>query len=150
MGQPSIVRVSRTPGRTRGILFFGATCGGVPLTLVDLPGYGYARVAKSDKARWGHLIESYLERRPTLRAVVCLIDARHEAQPADRELVEFVAACRRRRILVATKIDKLSKAARGPAVEALSRAFGERVLGVSAVEGAGLEPLKQAILGATD
>src|SRR6266699_1665158 len=84
----SFARVSRTPGRTREINFFRVNNGFV---LVDLPGYGYARICKEQKAAWKPLMESYLRRTSQLRGIVLLLDIRREPSDDDRDMLEFLA-----------------------------------------------------------
>ena len=99
----SAARVSRTPGRTREINFFRVNDAFV---LVDLPGYGYARVAKERKAEWRPMIEGYLSTSPQLRGLVLLLDARRDPSDDDRAMLEFLAE-RETPVLVAiTKMDK--------------------------------------------
>src|SRR5947207_443534 len=77
LARKSLARTSSTPGRTRQINFFDvAVAGGPELAFVDLPGYGYAKVSKTEAAGWKDLLEGYLQGRPTLRGVVLLVDAR--------------------------------------------------------------------------
>src|SRR5215813_2917072 len=83
-GRSTLARVSNTPGRTREINFF--TLGG-RLMLADLPGYGYARVSKTESAKWTELIFAYLSGRPSLRRVVLLIDSRRAPLPQDVEVM---------------------------------------------------------------
>ncbi len=149
MQRKNLVRTSNTPGRTREINLFSArTLDGLEINLVDLPGYGYAKVSKTDKRAWGPMLEGYLSSRPTLRAVVILVDIRRGVQEDDRALVEFLRAARTAQenkkvqpIVVATKMDKLALAKQKPAVMALKKAAKIPVLGFSAVTGDGREQL---------
>ena len=111
-----LVKTSSTPGKTRLINFF--TING-RYGFVDLPGYGYARGSKAERARWGPLVEGYLKKRPTLKAVVLIMDLRHEPFATDLQMVEWLAHQEISTILVATKADKL---ARGRQKEHLKRA----------------------------
>lgn len=86
-GQNALARVSHTPGRTRQLNFFNL---GDRLTLVDMPGYGYAQASKSVKADWQGLMFDFLRGRPTLRRVLLLLDARIETKPADRAAMELL------------------------------------------------------------
>src|SRR4051812_3446553 len=104
----SFARVSRTPGRTREINFFRINNGFV---LVDLPGYGYARVSKEKKAEWKPLIESYLRRTTQLRGIVLLLDIRRDPSDDDRAMLDFLAETEVPTIVALTKTDKLSKTA---------------------------------------
>lgn len=104
----SFVRVSRTPGRTREINFFSVNN---EFVLADLPGYGYAKIAKSRKAEWRPLIEGYLAKSPKLRGVVQLLDVRHKPTEDDRQMLDFLASLEIPTLIAVTKVDKLSKKA---------------------------------------
>ena len=100
----AFARVSNTPGRTREINFFKVND---RFVLVDLPGYGYARIAKTRKAEWLPLIEGYIRHAPTLRGVVQLLDVRHPASDDDLQMLDFLAELGAPTIVALTKIDKL-------------------------------------------
>jgi GTP-binding protein len=100
----AFARVSNTPGRTREINFFKVN---ERFVLVDLPGYGYARVSKTRKAEWLPLIEGYLRRATALRGVVQLLDVRHAASSDDLQMLDFLADIGVPTIIALTKIDKL-------------------------------------------
>jgi len=104
-GRRALARVSKTPGRTQTINFF--TLGEAGL-LVDLPGYGYARVPQALRAQWGELVGSYVRSRESLIGVVVLIDARHPLMPLDRQLLGWLGDARQKLVLL-TKADKLSR-----------------------------------------
>ena len=100
----AFARVSNTPGRTREINFFKVN---EKFVLVDLPGYGYAKISKARKAEWLPLIEGYLRQAPTLRGVVQLLDVRHAASTDDLQMLDFLADVGVPTIVALTKIDKL-------------------------------------------
>lgn len=104
----NLAKISHTPGKTRQINFFLVN---ENLHFVDLPGYGYAKVSKSIQENWGKLIEEYLEKSQNLKGVVLLIDARHEPFEADLQLLEWLDFYQREKLVVLTKIDKLSRSA---------------------------------------
>ncbi len=104
----NLAKISHTPGKTRLINFFLIN---ENLHFVDLPGYGYAKVSKSMKESWGNLIEEYLKKSQNLRGVVLLIDARHEPFEADLQLLEWLDSYHREKLVVLTKIDKISRSA---------------------------------------
>ncbi len=106
LGRKKLVKVSSTPGKTQTINFFLIN---KSFFLVDLPGYGYAKVSKSLKYSWGKLIESYLANSEQLRCVVMLIDIRHPLQSMDRDLLLWLNENHIPVCLVGTKADKLSK-----------------------------------------
>jgi GTP-binding protein len=100
----AFARVSNTPGRTREINFFKVND---LFVLADLPGYGYARIAKTRKAEWLPLIEGYLRISPALRGVVQLLDVRHHPSEEDIQMLDFLADIEAPTVVCLTKIDKL-------------------------------------------
>lgn len=148
----SLVRTSKAPGATRQVNQFRVVTTVPPLELyvVDLPGYGYAVRSKAERTSWGTLIEAYLTTRETLRALVLLIDIRRGIEDDDRQLVEFWEHERPGKpiILVATKLDKLALNKRKPAMVAMQKACGVRVVGFSAVTGDGREDLWRLLASA--
>jgi GTP-binding protein len=154
-GRGGLARVSGTPGRTRALQFFELSVQPAPaaaplrLRLCDLPGYGYARVSRSEQAGWAGMIEEYLSGREALRAVVLIVDARREPPASDREALAFLAAQGRPVVVAATKMDKLSKSHRGLAARAAERALGlptGSVVPFSATEGPGADALWARLL----
>jgi GTP-binding protein len=111
LGQ-KLAHVSSTPGRTRTINFIGIyakTAQPHPeMLLVDLPGYGYAKLSKEISAEWPKFIEPYLQERETLALSIILIDSNIPAQPPDRHLIDFLRSVGRDFLVVATKADNLS------------------------------------------
>ena len=141
----SFARVSRTPGRTREINFFRVNNGFV---LVDLPGYGYARVSKEKKSEWRPMIESYLRRTTQLRGLVLLLDIRREPSEDDRAMLDFLAEVEVPTIVALTKIDKLSKAGAQERAAEIIRALAlqaDQVIPFSAHTGEGRVELLEAI-----
>jgi GTP-binding protein len=137
-----LVRTSATPGATRGLNLFRATLrGGAQLDLVDLPGYGYAKVSKTERGSWGPLIEGFLTRRTGLRAVVVIVDARRGLEPDDAQLLDFLAHHALPTFVVATKLDKLPANKQKPAVASIAREAGVRAFGFSSEDGTGREAL---------
>ena len=141
----SFARVSRTPGRTREINFFRINNGFV---LVDLPGYGYARVSKEKKAEWRPLIESYLRRTTQLKGIVLLLDIRREPSEDDRAMLDFLAEVEVPTIVALTKTDKLSKAAARERAAEIARSLAlqsEQIIPFSSHTGEGRVELLEAI-----
>jgi len=137
-------RVSRTPGRTRAINFFLVQSEKQErkFLFADLPGYGYAKIAKSISAGWPRFIEPYLAGRGSLRLCVCLVDANVPPQASDRQLLEWLRAAGRAFLVVATKIDRLSGNQRPRNLAALKKGLDvEEILTVSAKTGYGLDDL---------
>jgi len=141
----SFARVSRTPGRTREINFFRVNN---QFVLVDLPGYGYARVSKEKKAEWRPMIQAYLRRTQLLRGIVLLLDIRREPSEDDRAMLDFLAEVEVPTIVALTKTDKLSKAAAATRAGEISQALAldtDQVIPFSAVTGSGRAELLEAI-----
>lgn len=142
----AFARVSRTPGRTREINFFRVNSGFV---LVDLPGYGYARISKEKKAEWRPLIEAYLKRTQQLRGIVLLLDIRREPSDDDRAMLDFLAEVEVPTIVALTKTDKLSKTAARERAAEIARVLAldaDQVIPFSAVTGDGRVELLEAIV----
>ncbi len=117
----SLVRTSSTPGRTQLINFF--TVNG-EFTLVDLPGYGFAKVPLAVKKQWGPMIETYLATRENLRGVVLILDIRRVPGTEDRQMLDWLRAYGIPPLLVVTKCDKVSKNERTRQAAAIARALG--------------------------
>ncbi len=105
-GVKNLARVSSSPGRTRLVNFFKVAS---EFYLVDLPGYGFARVPEAVRLSWDQLVRSYLEGRPQLALAVFLVDVRHEPQPADLMLYAYLDAVSLPYVVAATKADKLGR-----------------------------------------
>src|SRR5579859_3653731 len=145
-----LAHVSSTPGRTRTINFIGiyakATQPQPELMLVDLPGYGYAKLSREISAEWPKFIEPYLEQRRALQLAICLIDANVPPQSSDSQLIDFLRSVDRQFLVVATKADKLSGNKLRPALVSLAREHGvESILPYSAKTGAGRNELWKVI-----
>jgi GTP-binding protein len=150
-----LARVSATPGRTQALQFFDITVKPRPtvkpvrLRFCDLPGYGWAKVSKTEREHWGEMIEEYIRDRKSLLAVVLIVDARHPPQPSDKDALSFVTSLGRRAIIAATKMDKLTRNRRLPAEKEIERELGLASGGVvpfSAMEGTGTDALWSKLL----
>ena len=147
LGRKKLARTSSTPGRTRTLVLLRAELTSGTLDIVDLPGYGYAKVSKTERRSWGPMIERFLRDRAGLRCVAVIIDIRRGLSDDDRQLLEFLHDIRRDALLVATKLDKLGKSAQRPALQALQReAHPHPVLGFSAETEQGKDELWRALL----
>ena len=138
-------RVSNTPGRTREVNFFKVNG---TFVLVDLPGYGYARISKEKRAEWKPLIESYLRGSPQLRGIVHLLDVRHDPTNDDRQMLDFLGELGVPTVIVLTKIDKLKPSERKARLAALAQALGtddDQMIPFSAVTGEGRDDLAEAM-----
>lgn len=116
-----LVKTSSTPGRTQLINFFDVNGA---LSLVDLPGYGYAKVPAAVRRQWGPMIETYLKGRPSLKAVVLLLDIRRTPGLEEQNFIDWLELYHRKPILVLTKADKLSKSARIKQRKTVAMTFG--------------------------
>jgi GTP-binding protein len=142
----ALARVSKTPGRTREINFFQVND---LFVLADLPGYGYARIAKARQAEWLPLIEGYLRNSEKLKGVVQLLDIRHDPTDDDRLMLDFLSELGVPMVVAVTKIDKLGRQAAVDRVIALTALLGldsEQVIPFSAVTGEGRDELASALV----
>ena len=140
-----LAHVSATPGKTRSLNFYLVND---RFFLVDLPGFGFARVSSRVRRSWRELVEDYLVWEPKLRGVVHLVDARHDPTVIDLEMVEFLAVKGLPTLVVLTKMDKLRRVARERIVtEAVERLNidQDQVLGFSSKTGEGREELLIAL-----
>ena len=106
MNRKAFARTSATPGKTQTINFYNIND---EMYLVDLPGYGYAKVSESEKAKWGKMIERYLHNSKQLKAVFLLIDIRHEPSANDKMMYDWIVHMGYNPIIIATKLDKLKR-----------------------------------------
>ena len=147
-GRNALARVSAAPGRTRQLNFFDLAG---RLTLVDMPGYGYAKAPKDVKADWQGLMFDYLRGRPTLRRVMLLLDARIEVKPADTAVMDLLDRAAVAFQLVLTKIDAVKPPALARAADAAQRlarahpAALAEILPTSSETGAGIAELRAAL-----
>jgi GTP-binding protein len=142
LGRKAAARVSATPGRTQAINLFDLDG---RLLFADLPGYGYAKVSATQRDSWKHMIARYLDGRDTLRLVVALVDSRHPAQPLDLALLTSLQAHARPALVVATKVDKLTRNERLKQLPALTAGLSTTLLPFSAETGEGTDEVWDAI-----
>lgn len=141
-----LAKVSATPGKTSTINFFEAEWA----DFVDLPGYGFAQVSKSEKARWREMIEGYYNQDREFCCVVSLIDIRHPATALDVNMIEFLIAAELPFMIVCTKADKLSKNKCAQSIATLRRQLGfsrdeVEIIPISSANGSGIDDLKAAL-----
>lgn len=148
VGQKALARTSNTPGRTRELNLFAAEPG---LTIVDMPGYGYARASKADTAAWNRTILDYLRGRPNLRRVYVLIDGRHGIKPNDITVLDLLDKTAVSYQLVLTKCDKPKPAELQATIVKTMAAIAKRpaahpvVIATSSEAGTGLDLLRAEI-----
>ena len=106
MNRKALARTSSQPGKTQTINFYNINDA---MYLVDLPGYGYAKVSQSEKEKWGRLIERYLQGSQMLKAVFLLIDIRHEPSANDKMMYDWIVSNGYEPIIIATKLDKIKR-----------------------------------------
>ncbi|QUO33510.1 ribosome biogenesis GTP-binding protein YihA/YsxC [Coprococcus sp. AF21-14LB] len=106
LNRKSLARVSATPGKTQTINFYNIN---EEMYLVDLPGYGYAKVSEQEKIQWGKLIERYLNKSQQLKAVFLLVDIRHAPSANDAMMYEWIVSQGYHPIIIATKLDKIKR-----------------------------------------
>ena len=153
-----LARTSRTPGRTQQMVVFGLPQppgdGERPpqeLRLVDLPGYGYAKVPQAMREHWKVEIDAYLHQRRSLRGLVLIVDSRHELKEFDRTMLAFCAAMQLPCHLLLTKADKLSRSQAAQSLAALRRRLASEKLPAtaqifSAAAGTGVDEARQAVI----
>lgn len=106
LNRKNLARVAAKPGKTREINFYRVNGA---LFLVDLPGYGYAQVSKAERASWSEMIETYLNTREQLKAVLMLVDIRHAPTSDDRLMLDWLRTQTKPYLIVATKLDKIPR-----------------------------------------
>ncbi|MCP5154772.1 MAG: YihA family ribosome biogenesis GTP-binding protein [Ectothiorhodospiraceae bacterium] len=145
--QVKLARVARTPGRTRALNFFDLDA---RRRLVDLPGYGYAKVPEAERRAWAGLVERYLRSRAALRGVVLLMDVRRPLTPLDQTLLDWAVEMAIPLHVVLTKSDKLSRGAAASALAATRRALARdgaslSVQLMSSLDGSGVDALRRQV-----
>jgi GTP-binding protein len=141
-GRKSLARVSGSPGKTRTINFYRCND---EFRIVDLPGYGFAKVSRSESEKWGAMIEGYLENRSTLLKVVQLVDIRHKPSAQDVQMYDYLRYYGLDGIVVATKADKVSSNERAKNIKEIRKTLdmgkGDVVIPVSALKKTGEKEL---------
>lgn len=142
MNRKALARISAQPGKTQTINFYNINDA---MYLVDLPGYGYAKVPQSVKEKWGKMVERYLHTSRQLRAVFLLIDIRHEPSANDRQMYEWVSYQGYDPIIIATKLDKVKRSQLSKQLKLIRTGLnvkaGTRILPFSALTKQGREEI---------
>ena len=121
LNRKNFARVSQTPGKTRTINFFMIN---KEFYLVDLPGYGYAKLSKQEKASWGKIMEEYFGNSENLLHIFLLVDIRHEPKPDDKTMMEYIRYHNIPVSVIATKADKLTRNHQNQSVKIISETLG--------------------------
>jgi len=143
VGRKNIAKVSTTPGKTRSLNFFLVNN---RFYLVDLPGYGYAKVSKTERKEWGKLVEGYLKSSPNLAGLVLLLDCRRDPTTDDVELMDWLDHRQIPMLTVVTKADKLTRDKMNRKLAAVEKELGVSAIGFSAVSGLGKKELVDSVL----
>ena len=146
LGRKALARTSSQPGKTRTINFYDVNdC----MYVVDLPGYGYAKAPKTEIAKWGMMIEEYLQKREELRAIILLIDIRHEPSANDKMMYDWVVSQGYNPIIIATKQDKLKRSQIDKHVKMLRQGLklvpGTRIIPFSSVTKQGRDEIWELV-----
>jgi GTP-binding protein len=150
LGKKEVAKVSATPGRTRAVNFFDVTA---HWRFVDLPGYGYAEVPEAMRKSWKELIEVYLVGREALQGVVLIVDIRRDPKDADLQILNFLADQGRPVLVVATKVDKLSKKQTDDQLTAIAQGLGitkESIVPYSSLKGTGRQAVWEELRALLD
>lgn len=147
LNRKALAKVSSTPGKTATINFYDID----GAYLVDLPGYGYAKVSKSEQRRWAELMDGYFHQQRDIRLVVQLIDSRHAPTALDLQMLEFLSDVGLPFIIVLTKSDKLKKSEQENRLEKLAQEFDmfeqtPYAILTSSEKGAGMDELRKVII----
>lgn len=143
-----LVKVSGTPGKTRLVNFFLIND---LFYFVDLPGYGYAKVSKVEREKWGKMMEDYLLYRPQLKKILLLVDSRHKPTEDDILMYDWIKHYNKEVIIVATKLDKLKKSEVKPSEKTIRTTLGlrpaDKVIFFSSLKKVGIDELMNAVAG---
>lgn len=146
LNRKNLARVGQTPGKTQTINFFNIND---EWYLVDLPGYGYAKVSQQMKAQWGRMMETYFRQRKNLRGVIQIVDIRHKPTGEDCQMVDMLRIFGIPTLLVATKADKIARGQRPKYLKIIAETLGledwKLILPFSAKDGTGVNELHEAV-----
>lgn len=146
MNRKSLARTSQQPGKTQTINYYNIND---EMYFVDLPGYGYAKVSESEKAKWGKMIEKYLRTSKMLKCVFLLVDIRHDPSANDRRMYEWILAQGFEPVIIATKLDKINRSQLQKQIKAIKQGLevveGTLIFPYSAVSKQGREEIYEYI-----
>lgn len=147
LNRRNFARTSQTPGKTRTINFYLINN---EFYFVDLPGYGYAKIAKSEKEKWGGIMERYLESRQELCSIFLLVDIRHEPTADDKLMYEWIKHFGYNCVVIATKADKISRGQYQKHISIIRKKLqmesSEKVIPISSLKKTGVEELWEEIV----
>lgn len=147
LNRRNFARTSQTPGKTRTINFYLINN---EFYFVDLPGYGYAKIAKPEKEKWGGIMERYLESRQELCSIFLLVDIRHEPTADDKLMYEWIKHFGYNCVVIATKADKISRGQYQKHISIIRKKLqmesSEKVIPVSSLKKTGVEELWEEIV----
>jgi len=149
VNRKALVQTSKQPGKTRNINYFRIDLvDAPPFYLVDMPGYGYAKVARAMQDEWGKLARRYFTDNPRLKMVLLLEDIRRDIRDEERMIIDLARANQAKTALIATKADKLGASERARCLKALEDASGLKPMASSTEKRWGLEEIRQVVLDA--
>ncbi|HOO91536.1 MAG TPA: ribosome biogenesis GTP-binding protein YihA/YsxC [Syntrophales bacterium] len=147
LGRKALVRTSKQPGKTRNINFFQVDLADYPsIHMVDLPGYGYAKVSAEMRNSWGRLASNYFHENKSLRLIILLVDLRRDLKEEEFMVLDLAKNSGCHSSLVATKADKVSRNKQHQRIAEIARQYGSRPIVSSALNREGIDPIWQAIL----
>ena len=144
LGRKNLAKVSATPGKTANVNFFDVD----GITVVDLPGYGFAKVSRAERERWANLISGYFEQERSFNLVVSLVDIRHDAQELDLQMIDYLREEELPFVVALTKADKLSRNKAAQQKARLAKGLGvspEQMILTSSETGLGIDELRRRI-----
>ena len=144
LGRKNLAKVSATPGKTANVNFFDVD----GITVVDLPGYGFAKVSRAERERWANLISGYFGQERSYTLVVSLVDIRHDAQELDLQMIDYLRDEELPFVVALTKADKLSRNKAAQQKARLAKGLGvdpQRMVLTSAETGLGIDELRRRI-----
>jgi len=146
VNRKNLAKVGKTPGMTQCINFYNIND---EWYLVDLPGYGYAKVSEKTRINWGKMMQTYFRQRENLKGVIQLVDIRHKPTADDQLMVKMLMENNIPALLVATKADKISRGQRPKYLKQIAETLGledwKMIIPFSSLDGTGLEELKESI-----
>jgi len=146
VNRKALAKVGKTPGKTQTINFFNIND---EWYLVDLPGYGYAKVAQETRMQWGKMMQTYFRLRENLKGVIQLVDIRHQPTEEDRMMMEMLKVNNIPVLVVATKADKIARGQRPKYLKIIAESFKmsdwKTIIPFSSEDGTGLQELNQAM-----